>query len=315
MSKPAKVSIIIPVYNVEDYLPKCLESCTKQTLYDIEIICIDDGSTDSSMHILQAFAETDPRIQVISQENAGLASARNAGLKVANGQWIMFLDSDDFLAEKACECVWLESQHEETDVVIFGSEIFPVWPEAEQWYRDTLYTPTHRFYEFEPYILFYMPGGKPFVWRQAFTGRLLKNLEITFEEGNRYGEDLIFQFKVLPFANNISVISDRIYNYRWYREGSLMSVANQDLEKKVSAHVKMVEIITEYWHEKGLIDLYGADYYAWLLQFMVPTLMKREKKHEYAKRLKDVIAKCRLSQYGEKMKDDDKRLARMLNGM
>ncbi len=315
MGMPVKVSVIVPVYNVEDFLPKCLESCIKQTLYDIEIICVNDGSTDNSAKILKAFAEADPRIIVIEQENAGLASARNAGLKIAQGRWIMFLDSDDYYLENACERVWLESVHEKTDIVIFGSEIFPVYPEVDQWYKDTLYTFSHRFYDFEPYILFNMPGGKPFVWRQAFSRKLLVDLEATFEEGNRFGEDLIFQFKVLPFARNISVISDRIYNYRWCREGSLMDAVNKDLEMKVSEHVRMVGIITDYWYKKGLLNCYGKEYFAWLLQFMVPLLYKREKKHAHAKQLREIVSKYKLAKYGDDLEGEDKRLAVMLNGM
>ena len=319
MSVPAKVSVIVPVYNVEEYLPKCLESCINQTLYDIEILCVNDGSTDSSLRVLKQFAKIDPRIQIIDQKNKGLASARNAGLRAANGQWIMFLDSDDFLSEKACERIWLESQHEKTDIVIFGSEIFPVYPEVDWWYKETLYTGTHRFYEFDPYILFHMPGGKPFVWRQAFSGKLLKKLDMTFEEGNRYGEDLIFQFKTLPLAKNISVIADRLYNYRWWREGSLMSKANQNLDYKMGEHVKMVRTITKYWAEKELLKPYGTEYYTWVLQFMVPALHKLEKniRKYHAKNLRSIIEEYKLPDFAEKesMKDDDKRLATMLEKM
>ena len=319
MSVPAKVSIIIPVYNVEDYLPKCLDSCINQTLYDIEIICVNDGSTDCSLRIGEHFAVIDPRIQIIDQENKGLASARNAGIRAANGQWIMFLDSDDFLSENACERIWLESQHEKTDVVIFGSEIFPVYPEVDHWYKETLYTGTHRFYEFDPYILFHMPGGKPFVWRQAFSSSLLKKLNMSFEEGNRYGEDLIFQFKTLPMAKNFSVISDRLYNYRWYREGSLMSKANQNLDYKMGEHVKMVHTITEYWAKNDLLDLYGTDYYTWVLQFMVPALhkLKQNERAVHAQKLRQIIEEYKLPDFAvvKDMKDDDKRLAKMLEKM
>ena len=94
---PAKVSLIVPVYNVEKYLGKCLESCRNQTLNDLEIICVDDGSTDSSGRILDEFAAEDSRVIVIHKENGGVSSARNAGLKAANGELIMFLDADDFL--------------------------------------------------------------------------------------------------------------------------------------------------------------------------------------------------------------------------
>lgn len=97
-----KVSVIIPVYNVEPYLSSCLDSVCHQTLRDIEIICINDGSTDRSLDILQSYAERDSRIQVYSQENRGPGKARNAGIYRAHGEYIQFVDSDDMLAGAGC---------------------------------------------------------------------------------------------------------------------------------------------------------------------------------------------------------------------
>lgn len=96
-----KVSVIIPVYNVEPYLSACLDSVCHQTLRDIEIICINDGSTDRSLDILQCYAERDSRIQVYSQENRGPGEARNAGIYRAHGEYIQFVDSDDMLEPDA----------------------------------------------------------------------------------------------------------------------------------------------------------------------------------------------------------------------
>ena len=91
-----KVSVIIPVYNSEDYLQECLDSLLKQTLHEIEIICVDDGSTDGSLQILEKNAANDKRIQILHQENLHAGVARNNGLKAAHGEYVIFLDSDDF---------------------------------------------------------------------------------------------------------------------------------------------------------------------------------------------------------------------------
>ena len=314
---PAKVSLIVPVYNVENYLAKCLDSCVAQTLLDIEIICVNDGSTDTSPDILRRFSVADPRIQVIDQPNKGLAAARNTGLHAAHGDWIMFLDSDDYLSTNACERVWMESQYEPTDIVIYGSSIFPEYPQASNWYRSVLYTSTQRFYQFQPYILFDMPGGKPFVWRQAYSSKLLKLLSVEFHEESRYGEDLLFQFEVLPFASNFSVIADRLYNYRWYREGSLMHQVNQDLDHKISQHINMVATITKYWSDEGLLDDYGVEYFGWLLEFMVPSLhqFKLKRRGNHARKLKDIIDRFDLLQYEPKLNNDKKHLIKMLFSM
>jgi glycosyltransferase involved in cell wall biosynthesis len=94
-----KVSVIIPVYNVEAYLRQCLDSVVNQTLKDIEMICVDDGSTDSSAEILKEYAKKDERIRVLTQSNSGAGAARNAGLVSAKGKWLYFLDGDDFIDE------------------------------------------------------------------------------------------------------------------------------------------------------------------------------------------------------------------------
>lgn len=93
----AKISIIVPVYNTEKFLEKCLNSLINQTLKDIEIICINDGSTDKSLQILEKFANKDKRIQIINQTNSGLSVARNIGIKKAKGEYIGFVDSDDWV--------------------------------------------------------------------------------------------------------------------------------------------------------------------------------------------------------------------------
>ena len=98
-----KVSVIIPVYNVEKYLRQCLDSVVNQTLKDIEIICIDDGSTDNSLNILKEYAQKDNRIKIISKKNGGLSSARNAGLKFATGEFVGFVDSDDYIERETYE--------------------------------------------------------------------------------------------------------------------------------------------------------------------------------------------------------------------
>ena len=120
----SQVSVIIPVYNVEKYLAECLDSIVNQTLENVEIICVDDGSTDSSGRILQSYKEKDSRIKIITKENGGLSSARNAGVLAATGKYILFLDSDDLLKENALEILEKKAEELQTDVLYFGAECF-----------------------------------------------------------------------------------------------------------------------------------------------------------------------------------------------
>ena len=101
-----KISVIIPVYNVEKYLRECLDSIVNQTFKDIEIICVDDGSTDKSLEILREYEQKDKRIIVISQPNKGVSTARNIGMQQATGKYMMFVDSDDYITQNACELIY-----------------------------------------------------------------------------------------------------------------------------------------------------------------------------------------------------------------
>lgn len=312
-----KVSIIIPVYNVAEYLPRCLESCIRQTLYDIEIICVDDGSTDNSLEILRRYARMDSRISVIHQQNKGLPGARNTGLAAAHGDYIMFLDSDDYYAPNACERVWVETKEAPTDIVIFGTNIVPAYPQPEEWYAWTLYTRTQRFWGFTPEVLFENPSAKPFVWRQAFSAELLKKTGIVFDESLRYGEDVIFQMKIFPHAWRFSFISDRLYNYRWSRPDSLMNSQVSTLDAKLTKHISVVEAVTAYWAEKNWFREYGGEYLTWVLQYIVPDILGGEdgSLSAHGRRLYQVIQKYGLEQYRKSLNMENKLLLKKIGKM
>jgi glycosyltransferase involved in cell wall biosynthesis len=113
------ISVIIPVYNVEDYLAQCLDSICNQTFRDIEIICVNDGSTDHSPDILTQYSLKDERISIINQHNQGLAASRNNGLKIAKGEYVYFIDSDDYLEFDALERLYDSIVSNDSDMVLF----------------------------------------------------------------------------------------------------------------------------------------------------------------------------------------------------
>lgn len=115
-----KVSVIIPIYNVEQYLPKCLDSIVGQTYKNLEIICVDDGSPDNSAEILHAYSEKDDRIIVVHKENGGLSSARNEGIKIATGDYTVFVDSDDWIDTETIEAAVNATENDGVDMVMWG---------------------------------------------------------------------------------------------------------------------------------------------------------------------------------------------------
>lgn len=314
ISRPVKISVIIPVYNVERYLSACLNSCVNQTLYDVEFICVNDGSTDNSLEILKEYAQRDCRIQIVSKANGGLSSARNAGLKQARGEYIMFLDSDDYLEDIACERVWNETLEAPTDIVIFGTNIFPQNPEPNDWLKAVLQVRTHRYHAFSEQVLFGENSAKPFVWRQAFRKAILDQHGLVFEEKVRFGEDVVFQLEAFPNAKDFSFIADRLYNYRWFREGSLMHSVSDDLDKKIEKHLSFVKIISEYWKRQGWFEEYGTAYLEWLLEFIAVDIRDPEIRHreEHIACLNRIIEEYGLNKYAGKIKFRLRPLARML---
>ena len=317
MNNSAKVSIIVPVYNVEKYLSVCMDSCINQTLYDIEIICVNDGSTDKSLEILEKYAAIDNRIKIINKKNGGLSSARNAGIKASNGNWIMFLESDDSLSLNACERIWKEALEEPTDIIVFGSDMFPSHPQPSEWHKWVLNVQTKRVYLFTPEVLLNIPSSKPFVWRQAFSKELLEKTGVLFDESVKYGEDIVFQFEIFPYASNISYIADKLYNYRHYRKGSLMESINLVPSKKVWQHLYSVDTILAYWQEKGWIEKYGFYILAWVLDFVVTDLRRNnyDETPEFAKTIRDYVTKYELHKYKYELPKDKMELYKSLQKM
>ena len=125
MAVPPKVSIVVPVYNVQAYLGACLDSILAQTVKDFEVICVEDCSTDGSLSILQAYSQKDPRIRVIRHaKNSGLSAARNTGIDEARGDWVLFVDSDDVVSKTLCERTLAAAQELDADVVFYGHTAF-----------------------------------------------------------------------------------------------------------------------------------------------------------------------------------------------
>ena len=122
MSITPKVSVIIPVYNTAEFLRQCLDSIVNQTLQDIEIICVDDGSTDASLDILHEYASNDSRITILTQQNKGAGVARNTGMQIAHGEYLAFFDSDDFFDLRLFEKVTRKADATNADIVLFGAK-------------------------------------------------------------------------------------------------------------------------------------------------------------------------------------------------
>ena len=214
-----RLSIIIPVYNVKPYLRQCVDSVLSQTYQDLQVILVDDGSTDSSGILCDQLAQQDSRIQIVHKENGGLSSARNAGLKVATGDYVAFLDSDDvYLQADGLAQLMAVVQAEQPDVLLFQAvDIYPHRQSARKAY-DADYLATHTgtevFHQLVRTQSFNMSACFQVIRRD-----LLEQHQIYFEKG-LLSEDVDWSLRLWRYVNKVRAINLPLYGYQ-HREGSI----------------------------------------------------------------------------------------------
>ncbi len=299
MSKPL-VSVLIPVYNVEKYLSRCLESILKQTLTQIEIICVNDGSTDGSLEILEKYQKEDSRIIIINKENGGLPSARNAGLDRAKGKYVGFVDSDDFVEPNMFEKLYRTAEDEKSEIVICGANVFPEEPRASQWLYDCLSPEYKKINGFDVATLFFDVSSTPFLWRTLIKREIIEKNHLRLQEDIMIGEDKAFQCKVYPLAKSITKIPDKLYNYFWYREGSLMNqTVYGNPEKKVLEHGRLIAHIADVVKKYSEKEQIEKSFLEWSIPFLYDDFifLTLEHKIDLARTMVEVWNSCGYLEY------------------
>lgn len=262
MSKP-DISIIVPVYNVERYLDECLDSLLEQTHRNIEIICVNDGSTDSSLCILERRASEDDRIRVISQENAGVAHSRNIALDAAQGDYVLFVDSDDYIDVRTCELLLSNARETDADIVVFGGKTFPTmhWADASFASRDAVYKND------SIQALLYEPGSTPLMCNKMYRRSLIEEGGFRFNDGLKLGEDNAFQHCIFPEAKVVSYVKDRLYFYRGRPDSAVVSRKDKHGEK-LAMHFDVVKHVIKEWTKRGLTPGHERELLEWACTFL-----------------------------------------------
>lgn len=221
MSTP-KISVIIPVYNVGPYLRECLDSVVNQTLRDIEIICVNDGSTDNSGAILVEYAARDERIIVITQKNRGLSAARNVGIDAAKGKYIYFIDSDDYIDLDALEVLYNRAEELKLDMLFFDFVYFYDGVEPEPWsFQREEYNGTYLGIEL---LKKFRDEGTYWVtvWAYLIRREFLQNSGVRYVDGMLH-EDMIFTPLLMMKAHQVSHFGCAFYHRR-VRPNSITTV-------------------------------------------------------------------------------------------
>lgn len=289
MTYEYKVSVIVPIYNLEKYLYQCIQSIINQTLKDIQVIAIDDGSKDNSGKIADEFGKIYKNFKVIHKKNGGLSDARNLGLDLAEGKYIMFLDGDDALPPKACEILYTKAEKENSDIVI-GK---PVWK-----YDDDIQTVEYLNKWFEEDLSFNFRENKklaigfPVATSKLFKTSLIKENNIKFPLGIT-GEDVVFSVYTFHKAKKITVIPETVYWRTERRDGENLSITQQANIKVVNDRLQVIELIDKYCNQNNLeyIKIHNRKAtFNYILQ-TIKLMNKNEDKRESFKAVKEFIDK------------------------
>lgn len=251
-----KVSVVIPVYNTEKYLAKCLDSVLGQSIQDLEILCIDDGSTDNSVIILQRYARMDPRIRVICQENQGQGMARNVGMAEATGKYISFIDSGDYIEPQMYEKLLIAADTTKSDVVECGAFV-----ENEGGASDEYVEEQARSLEFPEWSMdifseeLFENKFHACVWVKLYNLDFLRQSKVTFDGSLKKGEDAVFQWCIMPHCKRYRRIPDKLYHYVVGRIGSTETVRNP--RSDWCNHVCGCRVIFEHWKQNNFLSKSG----------------------------------------------------------
>jgi len=289
----AKISVVMPVFNVAEYVGECLESITHQSLYDIEIICVNDGSTDNSLEILNRYADKDKRIIVINKKNEGSGIARNTGLKLASGEYVYFVDPDDWIDNKEVfEEIYKKAAWDNLDMLIFGG--YSCFVDNKGHVHKTrggysLKLVPHKYFkkvfsaQDVKHDIFKFPST---AWTKLYKREFLQKNNIEFQKIT-VGQDQLPFFHSMITAERIGVVDKCYYCYRKNRKNSAMTGG----KKKHFSPVFVLDGIEELLKKLGKLDEYDTIFInkyfskatSWLGKF--DTALKPTYYKEYMKKL------------------------------
>ena len=235
------LSVIVPVYNVQEYLPKCLDSLLAQTYKNIEIIVVNDGSPDESQRVIDEYAARDSRIVGVSKANGGLSDARNYGMQYARGEYIGFVDGDDYVEPDMYETMLAKAREEVSDIV--ECNLYHNYPDSYDVEIGAEITDKHEM----------IRVGRSVVWNKIYNRDWLFASGVKFSVGMIH-EDVEFFVKLVPFIRKMSYIKEAGIHYVFRSE----SIMNRPT-RKILDIFHVFEHLVEYYKEKGFYDDYKHD--------------------------------------------------------
>ncbi len=263
-----KVSVILPIYNQEKYLAKALDSLKNQTLKETEFICVNDGSRDNSLNILKEYEKNDKRIKIIDQNNQGCGSARNNGLKIAKGEYIAFLDPDDWFEPEALEVLYKKSKKQNCDVLVFnfnkvddsGSLLgsFNLKKRLQRFF-NIKEDENFNWRDIKPRVL---GGLHPASWNKLYKRDLIKKHNLHFAKSN-LAEDNVFVFGATLNAKNIGYSDKCLYNYVIHKNSAIRSRSDKNF-----CIFRSIDSVKKLITNLGLNNELKNEYDGYILRFL-----------------------------------------------
>ena len=267
-----KVSIIVPFYNVENYIEKCLQSLVNQTLEDVEIILVNDGSQDGTEEIAKQFVEKYPnKIMYLEKENGGLSDARNYAIPYAKGEYIAFLDSDDYVEANMYEEMYNKAKEENLDYV----ECDFLWE-----YPDKSLESKGKQYSNKKEMFIYT---RVVAWNKLIKREIVQNNHLEFPKGYRY-EDVEFFYKLLPLIHNYGIVEKPFIHYV-QRENSISNVQNT----RTKEIIDVLRHVIDYYKRNQLFDEYKEEIEYTYTRYILCSSMLRMVMIENRKERKEII--------------------------
>ena len=268
------LSIIVPVYNTEEYLERCLDSIFQQSFQEYEVIIVDDGAQDSSPAICDKYAMKDKRVKVIHKENGGVSSARNRGVELATGKYVWFVDSDDMVADNALKRLE-KIMKKDIDLIVFNSQL-----EEESQVEDMDIF-------FKNFYFTYQLSFCP--WNKLYKRDLIIKNSIHFDEEEKIGEDLLFNVSYYRHIQNIVFLNEEFYDYIIRENSAMTTLDDKRYIKQMRLFDKIRVLLSEEISENSIMCLYFMHLISGLNQTSNGGLSIKERvriAHEYHKKYK-----------------------------
>lgn len=277
------VSVIVPVYNLEALLPMCLDSLLGQTMPDLEILCVDDGSRDASRQVVEDYQARDGRIRLLCQDHKGVSMARNLGITNAKGRYVIFVDGDDWVEPTMLETMLTRAEKAGSDMVVCSAQIHflapeKVSPRQREYLSRSLQTEAWHWCRGEDcgeiWRTASRPACWPFIWNKLIRRAVLTQYDLQFPPGLPLGEDGLFLLVLMQYTKRVDFLPETLYHYRYLRKASATARLSISLDTRFPQHCQVAACLAEQFLHRGLLVENGPFLLRWITEFLYVDFLK-----------------------------------------